>query len=198
MQVEIQDDVIVEAMEVLINHILYGRGVYPSHIFKKKRVYNTPVFISIFPPLNNYLAGVLRSAQELICRRELQCLEIIVYHDDSKKSEIYKITLGTRRDGQSAEDCLLHSEQQLRSAIYKISERLNQIPKPAAGRCHFKIHLHTTQEAFIRLSHEAQYQEFPWIQAYNPESQLPPGTASLLPLTTMANLGLRMEAVIHG
>nr|XP_016938400.2 mitotic spindle assembly checkpoint protein MAD2B [Drosophila suzukii] len=196
MQDENEADIVVEAIEVLVNHILYVRGIYPAHIFKKKRMYNTPVFVSIFPPLNNYLTGVLRSAQELLRRRELQCLELIVYQKESEQLESYKMSTVPPGDGQLADDHLMEFEQKMRSAIYQIAERMNQVRKFPAGSCQFKIHLHTTQEAFIRLSHESQYQEFPWLQAQNQEPQSPFETVSLLPLAMVETVGLKMEALL--
>jgi len=159
-------------------------------------MYNTPVFVSIFPPLNTYLTGVLRSAQELLRRRELQCLELIVYQKESEHLESYKMSTVPRGDGQLADDHLMEFEQKMRSAIYQISERMNQVRKFPAGSCQFKIHLHTTQEAFIRLSHESQYQEFPWLQAQNQEPQSPSETVSLLPLAMVETVGLKIEALI--
>ncbi|EDW97747.1 DNA polymerase zeta processivity subunit [Drosophila yakuba] len=196
MQAEIASDIMVEAMEVLVNHILYVRGIYPSHIFKIKRMYNSPIFVSIYPPFNNYLAGVLKSAQELLRRRELQCLEIIVYQKENEKLERYKIQLEAQDCGLPAEDQLTDFEQEMRSAIYQISQRMNQVPKLPAGSCQFKVHLHTTQEAFIRFSQESQYQEFPWLQAQKTESQVPRRTISLLPLAKVKDMGLKMEALI--
>jgi len=73
---------------------------------------------------------------------------------------------------------------------------MNQVRKFPAGSCQFKIHLHTTQEAFIRLSHESQYQEFPWLQAQNQEPQSPSETVSLLPLAMVETVGLKIEALI--
>ncbi|EDV47909.1 mitotic spindle assembly checkpoint protein MAD2B [Drosophila erecta] len=196
MQAEIETSIIVEAMEVLVNHILYVRGIYPSHIFKLKRMYNSPIFVSIFPPLNNYLTGVLKSAQELLRRRELQCLELIVNQKENEKLERYKIKLEAQECGLPAEDLLMVFEQNMRSVIYQISQRMNQVPKLPAGSGHFKVHLHTTQEAFIRFSHDSQYQDFPWLQAQKTESQIPPRTISLLPLSRVEDLGLKMEVLI--
>ncbi|XP_017008330.2 DNA polymerase zeta subunit 2 [Drosophila takahashii] len=196
MQAENEADIIVEALEVLVNHILYARGIYPAHIFKMKRMYNTPVFVSIFPPLNNYLTGVFRSAQELLRRRELQGLELILFQKENEQLESYKLSLECREDVQLADDHLMEFEQKLRAAIYQTSERLNQVRKLPAGSCQFKVHLHTTQEAFIRLSHESQYQEFPWLQAPSPKAQMPSQTLSLLPLASVESVGLKMEALI--
>ncbi|XP_052857185.1 DNA polymerase zeta subunit 2 [Drosophila gunungcola] len=192
-------DIHLEAIEVLLNHILYVRGIYPSQIFKKRRVYNTPVFVSIFPPLNNYLASILRSAREFLLRRELQCLVVIVYQKENEPLESYQLqmeTLEGRGQSTTEDPHLMEFEQQLRSAIYKLSERLKQLPKLPAGSCQFKVHLHTTQDAYVRFSHDSQYQEFPWLQAQTAESQHSQ-SISLLPLARVENVGLKVQALIH-
>lgn len=50
-----ENDLFLEMLEVYINSILYVRELYPAAIFRKRRVYNTSAYISIFPPLNQYL-----------------------------------------------------------------------------------------------------------------------------------------------
>lgn len=202
MQPENATDIHLEAMEVLMHHILYSRGVYPAQIFKKRRLYNTPVLVSIFPPLNKYLASVLRSARELLARRELLCLEVIIYQKENEPLESYQLQVESLDDPGSKsapqDPNLMDYEQQLRSAIYKLSERVKQLPKLSHGRCLFKVHLHTFQDAFVRLSHESQYQEFPYLQIENLESQEPSQKISLLPLAKVENVGLKMQAYIFG
>lgn len=199
MQSENKVDIQLEAIEVLLNHILYVRGVYPQQIFKKRRIYNTPVFVSIFPPLNNYLAGVLRSVRELMRRNELHSLDVILYHDENKPLECYQMLVESLVSGASENDDphLIEYEQQLRSAIYKLSERVKQLTKLPPGTTSFKIHLHTSQDAFVRLSHESQFQEFPFLQAENLKSQnSQTENISLLPLAAVENVGLKMQARI--
>ncbi|XP_001359547.3 mitotic spindle assembly checkpoint protein MAD2B [Drosophila pseudoobscura] len=202
MQSEYADDIHLEALEVILNHILYVRGIYPAQIFKKRRIYNTPIFVSIYPPLNTYLAGVLRSARELLCRRELKCFEILLYHSENTPIESYMLQieqLEPEAARQPAQDPhLIEYEQHLRAALYKLSERLKPLPR-LPGNCQFKVHLHTTQTAFVEFSHEAQYQEFPWLQAETPQQmEARSGTVSLLPLVAVDNVGLKMQARIFG
>ncbi|KAH8340566.1 hypothetical protein KR059_001263 [Drosophila kikkawai] len=196
MQPESAIDIHLEAMEVLMHHILYSRGVYPAQIFKKRRLYNTPVLVSIFPPLNKYLASVLKSARYLLARQELLCLEVIIYQKDNEPLESYQLQVVSLENPGSKDPNLMEYEQQLRSAIYKLSERVKHLPRLSHGRCLFKVHVHTFQDAFIRLSHESQYQEFPYLQIENFESQAPSQKISLLPLVD--NFGLKMQAYIFG
>jgi len=188
----------LEAIEVILNHILYIRGVYPSQIFKKRRVYNTPVFIVAFPALNCYLANVLKTVKQMLVNQmqELK-LEVIIYEDEGKHMESYLLeVLPVVSQDQKHDQCLWEYEQQLRSALYKLAERVKSLPK-LSKNSKFKVHIHTTETAFSQLSHDGQYQEFPWLQIDGNSPQLvEPRKFSLLPLVTVEKVGLKMHAHI--
>ncbi|XP_034489222.1 mitotic spindle assembly checkpoint protein MAD2B [Drosophila innubila] len=188
----------LEAIEVIINHILYIRGVYPLQIFKKRRVYNTPVFIVAFPALNCYLANVLKTVKQMLVNQvqELK-LEVIIYGDEGDHMESYVLEmLPVVSEDQNQDQYLLEYEEQLRSALYKLAERVKKLPK-LSKNSKFKVQIHTTQTAFTHLSHDAQYQEFPWLQT-DGNSQLGEESQrfALLPLATVKKVGLKMQAQI--
>lgn len=188
----------LEAIEVILNHILYIRGIYPSQIFKKRRVYNTPVFIVAFPTLNCYLANVLKTVKQMLVNQvqELK-LEVIIYGDDSGHKESYVLEmLPAVSEDQNQDQYLLEYEEQLRSALYKLAERVKNLPK-LGKNSKFKVHIHTTQAAFTNLSHDAQYQEFPWLQT-DGNSQLGKESQNfaVLPLATIKKVRLKMQAQI--
>lgn len=54
-------------VEVAIHTILYVRQVYPAEIFVRRKKYNTPVFQSRHPALNEYISGAIKAvADELV------------------------------------------------------------------------------------------------------------------------------------
>jgi len=54
-------------VEVAIHTILYVRQVYPAEIFVRRKKYDTPVFQSRHPELNEYISGAVKAiADELI------------------------------------------------------------------------------------------------------------------------------------
>ncbi|KAH9950871.1 DNA-binding protein [Amylocystis lapponica] len=58
---------ITEFIEVAIHTILYVRQVYPVDLFVRRKKYNTPVFQSRHPALNEYISGALKAvAEELV------------------------------------------------------------------------------------------------------------------------------------
>lgn len=147
----------MEALEVFINHILYVRDIYPAQIFKKRRIYNTPVYVSIYPPLNTYLYKVLRTSRELLKSEELECVEILLYRDEHKEYERYKFKIKFDRSIGNIDEFLLDFEEQLRSALSLLAERLKGLEKsPSDSK--FRILVHTTQAAFVRLTHNSHYQ----------------------------------------
>lgn len=186
----------LEAIEVILNHILYVRGVYPAQIFKKRRVYNTPVFIVAFPALNAYLTNILKTVQNLLTNSAQQLkLEIIIYSNESEHKESYFLEMHPVQADLTQDQYLMDYEQQLRAALYKFAERVKHLPK-LGQNAKFKVHIHTTQTAFTQLSHDAQYQEFPWLQSTGSPQQLKQQKFSLLPLSKVDKVGLRMEAYI--
>nr|XP_009860515.1 mitotic spindle assembly checkpoint protein MAD2B-like [Ciona intestinalis] len=59
-------DVTCEFLEVAFHQILRSRQVYPWDIFVARKKYNIPVFMSCYPPLNLYIAGIMTSVKPLI------------------------------------------------------------------------------------------------------------------------------------
>ena len=51
-------------VEVAIHTILYVRQVYPAELFVRRRKYDTPVFQSRHPGLNEYIATAVESLSE--------------------------------------------------------------------------------------------------------------------------------------
>ncbi|XP_065365455.1 DNA polymerase zeta subunit 2 [Calliphora vicina] len=187
-------DIVVEALEVFINHILYVRDLYPGQIFKKRRIYNTPVFVSIYPPLNTYLYKVLRTSRELLKTSELECVEVILYRDDHTEYERYKFKAEIGKNNKNEDEFLLDFEEQLRGSLSILAERLKGLEKLPSD-AQFRVLVHTTQSAFIRLTHNSNYQDFPWLRA-DLKPSVPQQEISLLPLTCLRCIGLNLTAEI--
>ncbi|XP_053957205.1 DNA polymerase zeta subunit 2 [Anastrepha ludens] len=197
-------DIVIEALEVFLNHILYVRNLYPEQIFKKRRVYNAPVYVSIFPPLNAYIHGVLRAARELQQRGELQSVLLQFYHDELPLNECFTFEIkkfqppAEAQGIEEAQSTLLWDdkffidfEQQLRNSLYKLVERLNLLAKLPKG-AKFKVALNTTQEAFVKFSHSSANQGFPWL-CDGLKQEAGKRVISLLPLTRLDSIGLKLN-----
>jgi len=55
---------ITEFIEVAIHTILYVRQVYPADLFVRRKKYDTPVFQSRHPALNEYVSGAIKAIGE--------------------------------------------------------------------------------------------------------------------------------------
>jgi hypothetical protein len=51
-------------VEVAIHTILYVRQVYPADLFVRRKKYDTPVFQSRHPALNEYVSGAIKAIGE--------------------------------------------------------------------------------------------------------------------------------------
>lgn len=47
-----------------IHTILYVRHVYPAELFVRRKKYDTPVFQSRHPALNEYIAGAVKAVRD--------------------------------------------------------------------------------------------------------------------------------------
>ncbi|KAH7930407.1 DNA-binding protein [Leucogyrophana mollusca] len=55
---------ITEFIEVAIHSILYVRQIYPADLFIRRKKYDTPVFQSRHPALNEYISGAVKAVGE--------------------------------------------------------------------------------------------------------------------------------------
>jgi mitotic spindle assembly checkpoint protein MAD2B len=60
-KVELSTSKIGSQVEVAIHTILYVRQVYPAEIFVRRKKYDTPVFQSRHPALNEYISGAVKA-----------------------------------------------------------------------------------------------------------------------------------------
>jgi hypothetical protein len=66
----------VRLVEVAIHTILYVRQVYPADIFVRRKKYDTPVFQSRHPSLNDYISGAVKAIGEELVRVSLTYIQI--------------------------------------------------------------------------------------------------------------------------
>ena len=60
----------IRAVEVAIHTILYVRQIYPADLFVRRKKYDTPVYRSRHPGLNDYISGAVKAVGEelvLVC-----------------------------------------------------------------------------------------------------------------------------------
>lgn len=63
-------------VEVAIHTILYVRQVYPPDIFIRRKKYETPVYQSRHPALNEYITGAVKAVRDEL--EQVACTKFIV------------------------------------------------------------------------------------------------------------------------
>lgn len=190
--------------------------MYPSGIFRKRKAYNIPVFISILPPLNKYIENILKSARELKISRKLYKLELLIFKDEDKNLESYIFELGEMNEKHMSEiedTYLIEFEEQIRSSLLKFDSSIKNFKK-LPKNVTFKILLHTTQSAFVKLTNNTQIevihinnnklfkilirykslfflQHIQWLQESDSKGIKKP--SSTLPITAL-NMGIQLYA----
>lgn len=158
------NDLFLEMLEVYINSILYLREVYPAAIFRKRRVYSTTAFISIFPPLNDYLLNTLKTAQELKAENKLSQVELIIYQrefelfgtpEDEEVLEryVFRVEDKENRDNSKVDWALyiLQFEEELRRGLFQLDRMAKNLKRLDTEYVGFRIQLETTQAVFVDM-----------------------------------------------
>lgn len=161
---KMEDDLFLEMLEVYINSILYLREVYPAAIFRKRRVYNTSTYFSIFPTLNNYLLNTLKTAQELKAQNKLFEVELIIFQreldffgtpedEEILEKYVFRVEQSENADVKKTDDDLhvIQFEEELRSGLIRLEQMAKNLPKLNEEYCGFRIHLETTEHAYVDI-----------------------------------------------
>lgn len=165
------DDLFIEMLDVFFNSILYLRDVYPSGIFRRRRIYSTAIYASIYPPLNDYLKKVLKAASELKSQQKLRKVELVIFReeftifdDDADEQILEKFVFqieendNRRPDKMDLGDYLMEYEEQVRQALLRINFVMKNMKPLDGSECGFRIELETTQDAFVDLVNKSNSQ----------------------------------------
>ncbi|TFK36949.1 DNA-binding protein [Crucibulum laeve] len=69
---------IAEFIEVAIHTILYVRQIYPADLFVRRKKYETPVFQSRHPALNEYISGAVKAIAEEMAHGNVDKVVVII------------------------------------------------------------------------------------------------------------------------
>ncbi|KAJ7225276.1 DNA-binding protein [Mycena pura] len=65
-------------VEVAIHSILYVRQIYPADLFIRRKKYDTPVFQSRHPALNDYISGAVKAIREQLLTGNLEKVVVVI------------------------------------------------------------------------------------------------------------------------
>ncbi|KAJ7040413.1 DNA-binding protein [Mycena alexandri] len=69
---------IAEFIEVAIHTILYVRQIYPADLFIRRKKYDTPVFQSRHPALNDYISGAVKAIGEQLLTGNVEKVVVVI------------------------------------------------------------------------------------------------------------------------
>ncbi|KAG2022969.1 hypothetical protein CC2G_000678 [Coprinopsis cinerea AmutBmut pab1-1] len=69
---------ITEFIEVAIHTILYVRQVYPPDLFVRRKKYETPVYQSRHPALNEYISGAVKAVSDEMAQGTVEKVVVVI------------------------------------------------------------------------------------------------------------------------
>ncbi|XP_053671625.1 DNA polymerase zeta subunit 2 [Anopheles nili] len=186
-------DVVIEMMEIYINSILYKRKLYPEALFRIRKAYNIPVYISIYKNLNVYIANTLQAVRELLSERKVSKLEVIVYQDQSHPMESYVFKLNYSHMRLEEDENMRVFEEELRKSLLSLDARMKDLKDlPEESDVKFKIVLHTTESAFVKIGTDPRLQNFPFVKESIVSTANEMAKIELLPVLQTSRVGVNV------
>ncbi|KAJ7651753.1 DNA-binding protein [Mycena polygramma] len=84
---------ITEFIEVGIHTILYVRQVYPADLFIRRKKYDTPVFQSRHPALNDYISGAVKAIGEQLLTGNVEKVVVVIKDKDEVALERFLFSI---------------------------------------------------------------------------------------------------------
>ncbi|PIL31808.1 transcription factor [Ganoderma sinense ZZ0214-1] len=162
---------IAEFIEVAIHTILYVRQVYPADIFIRRRKYDTPVFQSRHPALNEYIAGAIKAITDEISLGNVDKVVVVIKDAEEQPLERFIFAVhhtldvegynkDTSVDGALSVDSM---GQYFRSALVKLNMIEAQLGQICLDDLSFAILLELLGDKAPTASHGRDPP--PWIPA---------------------------------
>ncbi|KZP25435.1 DNA-binding protein [Athelia psychrophila] len=105
---------ITEFIEVAIHTILYVRQIYPADLFVRRKKYDTPVFQSRHPALNDYISGAVKAiGEELVLVRINMPLSRVRLPEDFCQGNVDKVVVVIKDKEEKALERFIFSVQNM-------------------------------------------------------------------------------------
>ncbi|KAI0697536.1 spindle checkpoint protein [Cytidiella melzeri] len=104
---------ITDFIEVAIHTILYVRQVYPAELFVRRKKYNTPVFQSRHPLLNEYISGAVKAVKEELVLGNVDKVTVVIKsssEDIAVENAMAAATLGQYFRSFLVKLCMIESQ----------------------------------------------------------------------------------------
>uniref|UniRef100_A0A182K596 HORMA domain-containing protein n=1 Tax=Anopheles christyi TaxID=43041 RepID=A0A182K596_9DIPT len=186
-------DVIIEMMEIYINSILYKRKLYPEAIFRIRKAYNIPVYVSIYSALNDYIAQTLKAAREMLRNRKMRRLEVAIFENQENLLESYVFNLNYQGNAMEHDENMSAFEEELRQSLLSLDARMKNLKRlPQNMDVKFKILLHTTESTYVRIGNDPRLQSFPFVKEPEVQEADEKSRIELLPVLQTSCVGINV------
>ncbi|KAL1951423.1 hypothetical protein VTO73DRAFT_572 [Trametes versicolor] len=167
---------VAEFIEVAVHTILYVRHVYPADLFVRRRKYDTPVYQSRHPALNEYIAGAVKAVTDELALGTVDKVVLVIKNADEKPLERFIFALRNTLQVESynkdtsVEGAISAASlaQYFRSFLVKLSMIEAQLGQMDTDDLSFAILLELKDDKAPTASHGKEPP--PWIPASRPET----------------------------
>ncbi|KAL0951513.1 hypothetical protein HGRIS_008198 [Hohenbuehelia grisea] len=188
---------IAEFIEVAIHTILYVRQVYPADLFIRRKKYNTPVFQSRHPALNEYISGAVKAVEEELVSGNVDKVVVVLKNKEQIALERFifaiqqMIQIEAFDKESSVEGAItpLSLGQYFRSFLIKLNMIESQLgPLNASDEISFAIVLELQDDKAPSASRGEDPP--PWIPAENQHTTSGASNKAALHLVRAVNTGI--------
>jgi len=188
---------IAEFIEVAIHAILYVRQVYPTDLFVRRKKYDTPVFQSRHPTLNEYISGAVRAIGEELVLGNVDKVVVVIKDKDQVALERFifsvqnMIEVEPYNKDTSVQDAIssVTLGQYFRAFLVKLNMVESQIGQMYLGEdVSFAIVLELKDDRSPSVSHSKDPP--PWIPADNQHTTSGASTAAQLHMLRAVDTGI--------
>ncbi|KAF9225435.1 DNA-binding protein [Gyrodon lividus] len=92
---------IAEFIEVAIHTILYVRQIYPPDLFVRRKKYDTPVFQSRHPALNEYISGAVKAVTDELVLGNVDKVAVVIKDKDQAALERFVFSINNMIEVES-------------------------------------------------------------------------------------------------
>jgi mitotic spindle assembly checkpoint protein MAD2B len=163
---------VIEFIEVTIHTILYVRQIYPADLFVRRKKYDTPVFQSRHPALNDYISGAVKAIGEELVLGNVDKVVVVIKDNEEIALERFifsirnMIQLETFEKDSSVQDAMSSTSlgQYFRSFLVKLSMIESQLGQMYLGEnASFAIVLELKDDKSPSVTHGKDPP--PWVPA---------------------------------
>lgn len=165
---------ITEFIEVAIHTILYVRQIYPADLFVRRKKYDTPVFQSRHPALNEYISGTVKAVSDELVLGNVDKVVVVIKDRNQVALERFifsvqnMIEVESYNKDTSVQDAMSSAKlgQYFRSFLIKlnmIESQLGVLELPPGDEASFAIVLELKENTVPSASKDDEPP--PWVPA---------------------------------